>query len=69
MLAAAPWFVATDADPAGDKAAGEWPTAVRRVRPPGTSKDWTEAWQAGINVSRWWAEVLAGEDRPALHGW
>jgi DNA primase len=34
MLAAPVWFVATDADHAGDKAASEWPARARRVRPP-----------------------------------
>ena len=37
LLAAAPWCVATDADPAGDGAAGPWLAFPRgrRVRPPG----------------------------------
>jgi hypothetical protein len=39
MLAGAPWFVATDAEEAGDKAASGWPAAARRVRPPGAFKD------------------------------
>ena len=34
MLAAWPWFVATDRDQAGDKAAAGWPAPARRVRPP-----------------------------------
>ena len=38
MLVAAPWFIATDSDPAGDRAASEWPPSARRVRPPATSR-------------------------------
>jgi hypothetical protein len=80
MLTAAPWFVATDNDEAGNKAAGEWPTAVKRVRPPGAFKDWTEAAQGGadwgwtipthgINLRRWWTEILAGNLSPPLYTW
>jgi hypothetical protein len=65
MLAAAPWFIATDNDPAGDKAAGEWPARAVRIRPP-KGKDWTEAAQAGVNLRRWWSDRLAGTDAPAL---
>ena len=50
MLAACPWYIATDADEAGDKAASGWPAVARRVRPPGAFKDWTEAAQAGVNL-------------------
>ncbi len=39
MLAAAPWYIATDADEAGDKAADGWPAVARRVRPPVLFKD------------------------------
>src|SRR5262249_57514502 len=46
MLAAVPWFVATDGDGAGDGSAAAWPARARRVRPPEPFKDWTEA-QAG----------------------
>ena len=59
MLAATPWFVATDGDDAGDKAAARWETTrARRVRPPEPFKDWTEARQAGVNLRRWWADYL-----------
>jgi DNA primase len=34
MLPAPTWYVATDADDAGDKAASGWPARARRVRPP-----------------------------------
>jgi hypothetical protein len=69
MLAAWPWYIATDLDEAGDKAADAWPAPTRRVRPPGAFKDWTEAHQAGVDLRRWWGEILAGVDRPALFAW
>jgi hypothetical protein len=69
MLSAAPWFVATDGDEAGEKAAGDWPATARRVRPPGSFKDWTEAKAGGIDLARWWREILAGVERPALFTW
>ncbi|MGO8896767.1 MAG: CHC2 zinc finger domain-containing protein [Isosphaeraceae bacterium] len=50
MLAAPVWFVATDADGAGDKAALEWPARAIRIRPPDPFNDWTEAAQAGIDT-------------------
>src|SRR5205823_3404173 len=43
MLLAPVWYLAHDADDAGDKAAAEWPARVRRVRPPDPCKDWGEA--------------------------
>jgi hypothetical protein len=64
MLAAAPWFVATDADDAGNKAALEWPARAIRVRPP-KGKDWTDAAQAGIDLRRWWTDRLRGTEAPA----
>jgi hypothetical protein len=69
MLAAPRWFVATDGDQAGDKAAAGWPARARRVRPPGSFKDWTDARAAGVDLARWWSDVLAGNDRPALRTW
>jgi hypothetical protein len=69
MLAAAPWYVATDRDDAGDKAAAGWPARARRVRPPGPYKDWTEAKAAGVDLARWWRDILAGNDRPPLFSW
>src|SRR5262249_43747050 len=68
MLAASPWFIATDRDPAGDKAAAGWPARARRVRPP-LGKDWTEARAAGVDLARWWRAVLAGDPRPPLFAW
>jgi len=69
MLAADPWFVATDRDAAGDKAAEGWPARARRVRPPEPFKDWTEAKAAGIDLARWWRDILAGIERPPLFSW
>jgi hypothetical protein len=69
MLSAAPWFIATDADPAGDKAASGWPARARRVRPPEPFKDWTEAKAAGVDLARWWRDILAGIERPPLFTW
>jgi len=75
MLAATPWFVATDADSAGDRAAGGWPARAVRVKPP-VGKDWTEAHQygvelghAGVNLSRWWRDRLGGIEAPELFTW
>ena len=42
MLRCPRWYVAHDADDAGDKAAAEWPDRAIRVKPP-EGKDWTEA--------------------------
>lgn len=69
MLAAPRWFIATDADPAGDKAANGWPARARRIRPPGLYKDWTEARNDGMILDRWWRDILAGIDRPPLFTW
>jgi hypothetical protein len=64
MLAAPVWYLATDADGAGDKAAAGWPARARRVRPPAPHKDWGEATQAGIDVRRWWIEEAFPLDGP-----
>jgi CHC2 zinc finger/Toprim-like len=59
MLAAAPWFIATDDDDAGEKAAARWDgTRAERVRPPEPHKDWTEARQRGIGLRQWWTDRL-----------
>jgi hypothetical protein len=68
-MAAAPWFVALDHDPAGDKAAAGWPARAVRVRPPGAFKDWTDAAQAGVNLRRWWSDRLVGTEAPPLFTW
>jgi hypothetical protein len=62
------WYLALDADGAGDKAASKWPARVRRVRPP-FGKDWTEAHQTGVNLRRWWRDRLRGIEAPALWTW
>ena len=78
LLSASPWYVATDADPAGDDSAAAWDgyPCARRVRPPEPFKDWTEAAASpegtrgcGVDLRRWWADVLAGIDRPPLFTW
>jgi hypothetical protein len=57
MLAAFPWFIATDSDNPGDNAARRWlDTASRRVKPP--FKDWTEAHEHGVDLHRFWADRL-----------
>jgi hypothetical protein len=69
MLAAPRWFIATDADDAGDKSADRWPARAQRARPPQPFKDWTEARQAGVNLRRWWSDRLAGNPAPKLFTW
>jgi len=70
MLPAATWFLATDADDAGDKASARWAgTRARRVRPPEPFKDWTDARQAGVNLRRWWLDRLGGNPAPKLFTW
>jgi hypothetical protein len=69
MLPAAPWFIATDRDEAGDKAAAAWRARARRVRPPEPFKDWTEARQGGVNLARWWSDRLGGTEAPPLFSW
>ena len=54
MLAAPVWFIATDADDAGDRSASGWPARARRVKPPDPNKDWTEAAQAGVDLRCLW---------------
>jgi hypothetical protein len=66
LLAAHPWYVATDHDPAGDGAAARWPVSTRRVPPPAPYKDWTEARRDGVHLRRWWEEVLADNGQPVL---
>jgi len=61
MWAAAPWFLALDADPPGDKAASGWPARAIRVRPPDPFNDWTDAARAGVNLRLWWAARLGRE--------
>jgi hypothetical protein len=46
-----------------------WPARARRVRPPAPHKDWTEAKAAGVDLRRWWGDIFAGIERPALFAW
>jgi hypothetical protein len=69
MLSAPRWFVALDADQAGDSAAAKFPGRAVRVRPPGAFKDWTMCAQAGVNLRRWWSDRLGGIDEPVLFTW
>lgn len=72
-----PRYAAQDDDAAGDKAAKKWPASFRRIKPPGSfhktadgglanDKDWSDAQAQGINLGRWWAEILGGVERPTL---
>jgi hypothetical protein len=64
MLAGAwPLYLATDADRSGDRSAATWPDYVRRVRPP-AGKYWTDAYQMGIDLRRWWIEEALPLDGP-----
>jgi len=65
LLEASPWFLATDADPAGDLALGGWPRGIRRVRPPAPWKDWTEAFQGGLDLREWWLKEFNGAGAPS----
>jgi hypothetical protein len=69
MMPAPVWYVAHDADAAGDKAGSGWPPRAIRVRPPGPYKDWTEAAEAGVNLRRWWIDRLRGIEKPKLFTW
>jgi hypothetical protein len=69
MMGSPRWYVATDADDAGDRAAEGWPPRARRVRPPGQHKDWTEAHQSGVHLRRWWSDRLGGIEPPPLYTW
>ena len=54
------WFLAHDADPAGDRAALGWPARAVHVRPPDPHKDWGELHAAGFNLIRYvWHRILA----------
>src|SRR5262249_14817861 len=62
MLGASPWIVAGDSDAAGEKAADDWLTrsdrCVRVAPPDGMGKDWTEAYQNGLDLWDWWRTTL-----------
>jgi DNA primase len=70
LLTAPVWYLAMDADPAGDRAASGWPNRAVRVRPP-AGKDWGDTHKAGIDLRRWWVEsvfvdVFDREERAAI---
>ena len=69
MLAAPRWYISTDADDAGDRAAEGWPPRAHRARPPRPFKDWTEARQGGVDLRRWWTDRLGGIEAPRLFTW
>jgi hypothetical protein len=69
MLPAPVWYLAHDGDAAGDRAASGWPARAIRVRPPAADKDWTEAAQSGVNLSRWWSDRLGGIENPLRSTW
>jgi hypothetical protein len=58
LLKAAPWFLAADADSSGDLACAAWYKRARRVRPPAPFKDWTDAFQGGVDLRSWWLPFL-----------
>jgi DNA primase len=60
MLRAPRWFVALDADQAGDSAARKFPARAIRVRPPEPYKDWGEVHAGGVNRIRYiWGRYLS----------
>jgi hypothetical protein len=69
MLAAPVWYIATDADEAGDRSASRWPDRALRVRPPRPYKDWTEAHQAGLDLRAWWTDILQRTEAPQRFAW
>jgi hypothetical protein len=58
MLRAPRWFIALDADQAGDSASAKFPARAIRVRPPAPFKDWTDTWKGGVNLGQWWRDRL-----------
>ena len=58
LLPASCWFVATDSDAAGDKAAAAWPASARRIRPPDPFKDWCDAAAGGLPVAAYLSDQL-----------
>ncbi len=60
MRSAPVWYLAHDADGAGDRSAEGWPARSIRVRPPSPHKDWGELHAAGFNLIRYfWHRILA----------
>jgi DNA primase len=74
LMSATPWFVALDADEAGDRSAAEWNAypRARRVRPPEGAKDWTDLHLQAHNAIRYHWLPLLGWTPPSrndLAGW
>jgi hypothetical protein len=69
MLRCPAWYIALDADPAGDDAAAGWPPRAARARPPAPDGDWTDAHQAGVDLRRWWSDRLGGTEAPERSTW
>lgn len=68
ILGPAPvWWIATDADEAGDKAAAAWLAFPRakRSRPPAGAKDWGELHEGGPNRIRYYWMPVLGWGPPA----
>jgi hypothetical protein len=60
MLRSPRWFIALDADSAGDSAAAKFPSNSIRIRPPDPDKDWGEVHQGGRNRIRYlWGRSLS----------
>jgi DNA primase len=65
VLKAPTWYLALDADEAGDKSAAKWPARARRVRTPAPHKDWTDFHRAGFNNIRYvWGGILKRPPTP-----
>jgi hypothetical protein len=59
MLMTPTWYLALDADQAGDKNAATWPARAKRIRPPAPFKDWGDLHRAGFNAIRFhWGGIL-----------
>ena len=79
MLSSPRWFIALDADQAGDSAASKFPASAIRVRPPDPDKDWGEVHAGGSNriryhwgrylpMSKSWGELESQRWGPSLDG-
>jgi DNA primase len=65
MMRCPTWFIALDADEAGDRAAADWPARAVRVRPPEPCKDWGELHASGFNRIRYlWGGILRRPGTP-----
>jgi len=68
MSKASPWYVAGDADGAGEVSSDDWLARsgrCRRIVPP--AGDWTDAHRAGIDLRGWWENVLRPGDLLRTH--